>query len=125
VTYINDSKGPNPDSTEKALLAYEQPLVLIAGGYDKQADFLPLMGLIKERVRRLVVLGQTADALLAAAQALGYSTVSRAGSFEEAVALAREQARPGDTVLLSPACASWDMFENFEARGRRFKELVK
>jgi UDP-N-acetylmuramoylalanine--D-glutamate ligase len=124
VTYINDSKGTNPDSTEKALFAYEQPLVLIAGGYDKQADFLPLMRLIKERVRRLVVLGQTAEALLAAAQAVGYGAVSRAGSFDEAVALAREQAAPGDIVLLSPACASWDMFTSFEARGQRFKELV-
>jgi UDP-N-acetylmuramoylalanine--D-glutamate ligase len=124
VTYINDSKATNPDSTEKALLAYEQPLVLIAGGYDKKADFLPLMSLIKERARHLVVLGQTAEALLAAAQTLDYSSVSHAQSIEEAVALAQKQARPGDIVLLSPACASWDMFVNFEARGRRFKELA-
>ena len=125
VTYINDSKGTNPDSTEKALLAYEQPLVLIAGGYDKKADFLPLMSLIKERVRHLVVLGQTAEAMLRAAQTVGYSSVSHAASMEEAVTLAQKKARPGDIVLLSPACASWDMFENFEARGRRFKELVR
>ena len=125
VAYINDSKGTNPDSTEKALLAYERPLVLIAGGFDKKADFLPLMGLIKERARHLVILGQTAEALLAAARAVGYNAVSRAKSLDEAVALAQEQARSGDIVLLSPACASWDMFENFEARGRRFKELVR
>ncbi|MCL1816141.1 MAG: UDP-N-acetylmuramoyl-L-alanine--D-glutamate ligase [Clostridiales bacterium] len=123
VTYINDSKGTNPDSTEKALLAYEQPLVLIAGGYDKKADFLPLMGLIKERVKHLVVLGQTAGALLSAAGQLGYSAVSRAGSFEEAVLKAQALASPGDIVLLSPACASYDMFENFEARGHKFKEI--
>ena len=125
VTYINDSKGTNPDSTEKALLAYEQPLVLIAGGYDKKADFLPLMRLIKERARHLIVLGQTAETLLRAAEKVGYSFVSRAGSLEEAVVLAQEQARCGDIILLSPACASWDMFDNFEARGRRFKELIK
>jgi UDP-N-acetylmuramoylalanine--D-glutamate ligase len=125
VTYINDSKGTNPDSTEKALLACDQPLVLIAGGYDKKADFLPLMELIKARARHMVVLGQTSEALVEAARIVSYDAVSRAGSFEEAVALARRQARPGDIVLLSPACASWDMFENFEARGRRFKELVQ
>ena len=125
VTYINDSKGTNPDSTEKALLAYEQPLILIAGGYDKKADFAPLMALIKQRVRHMVVLGQTAVSLHETAQAAGYGAVSRAGSFEEAVTLARAVARGGDIVLLSPACASWDMFENFEARGRRFKELVR
>ena len=125
VTYINDSKGTNPDSTEKALLAYEQPVVLIVGGYDKKADFLPLMELIKKRVRHLVVLGQTAQALLEAAQVAGFNSISRAESFEEGVALAQKRCKPGDIVLLSPACASWDMFENFEARGRRFKELVK
>ncbi|MCL1905514.1 MAG: UDP-N-acetylmuramoyl-L-alanine--D-glutamate ligase [Clostridiales bacterium] len=125
VTYINDSKGTNPDSTEKALLAYEQPLVLIAGGYDKKADFSPLMDTIKKRVRHLVVLGQTAEALLNAAGEAGYASVSRAGSFEDAVALAKKQARYGDIVMLSPACASWDMFENFEIRGRRFKELIE
>ena len=125
VTYINDSKGTNPDSTEKALLAYDQPLVLIAGGYDKKADFLPLMKLIKERVRHLVVLGQTTEALLSAARTVGYNCVSHAENLDEAVAMAREQAQSGDIVLLSPACASWDMFDNFEARGNRFKELVK
>jgi UDP-N-acetylmuramoylalanine--D-glutamate ligase len=124
LTFINDSKGTNPDSTEKALLAYDQPLVLIAGGYDKKADFLPLMGLIKERARHLVALGQTAPALLEAARALGYKAVSRAESLEEALAQARRAALCGDIILLSPACASWDMFENFEARGRRFKELA-
>ncbi|MCL1975553.1 MAG: UDP-N-acetylmuramoyl-L-alanine--D-glutamate ligase [Firmicutes bacterium] len=125
VTYINDSKATNPDSTEKALLAYEQPLVLIAGGYDKKADFLSLMKLIKEHVRHLVVLGQTAPALLSAAQIVGYTCISYAESFEKAVLLANKHACCGDIILLSPACASWDMFENFEARGRRFKELVK
>lgn len=125
IIYVNDSKGTNPDSTEKALLAYDKPLVLIAGGYDKQADFAPLMPLIKQRARHMVVLGQTAEQLRQTAAAAGYTEVSRAESFEEAVALARQAAQSGDVVLLSPACASWDMFENFEARGNRFKELVR
>ncbi len=124
VTYVNDSKGTNPASTAKALHAYDQPIVLIAGGYDKEADFLPLMELIKEKVRCLVLVGATAPKLKKAADHVGFTAYRLADDFEDAVRLAEAAAHPGDVLLLSPACASWDMFDNYEQRGRLFKRLV-
>ncbi|MCR4963542.1 MAG: UDP-N-acetylmuramoyl-L-alanine--D-glutamate ligase [Firmicutes bacterium] len=124
VTYVNDSKGTNPASTAKALNAYDQPIVLIAGGYDKGADFLPLMELIKEKVRYMVLLGATAPKIKKAADQAGFSDYRMADSFEDAVRLAEAAARPGDVLLLSPACASWDMFSDYEQRGKLFKRLV-
>ncbi len=125
VAYINDSKGTNPDSTIKAIEAMTRPTVLILGGYDKHSDFHELFSRFGTRVKAAVVLGQTKLQLLQAAADTGCAALCHeAESFEETVALARSLAEPGDAVLLSPACASWGMFENFEQRGRIFKEIV-
>lgn len=125
VKYVNDSKGTNPDASIKALEAFDQPIVLIAGGKNKGNDFAVFASKVRERARVLVVLGQCAAELEAAAKKAGCTTVLRAGAFPEAVELARQAARPGEIVLLSPACASWDMFNSYEERGDLFKELVR
>ncbi len=125
VRYINDSKGTNPDSTIKAIEAMTRPTVLLLGGYDKHSDFHELFGHFGDRVKAAVVLGETKEKILAAARDTGaIGLCHTAGTFAEAVDLARSLASPGDAVLLSPACASWDMFEDFEQRGRVFKEQV-
>lgn len=124
VKYINDSKGTNPDASIKALEAYCEPVVLIAGGKNKGSDFDAFAGAIKERARALVVLGQSADLIAEAARARGFANIQKAVDFAEAVTLAHRSARPGEIVLLSPACASWDMFKSFEERGDLFKEIV-
>jgi len=125
VKFYNDSIATNPESTLAALDTLPGPFVLIAGGYDKKLPFDALGRKVAERVRVAVLLGQTADAIARSIPPAAPTEVRRAGSFDEAVALARESARPGDTVLLSPACASFDMFRHFAERGRRFKDLVK
>jgi len=125
VSYVNDSKGTNPDSTEKALLAYEQPLILIIGGRNKGNDFAPLMSLIKAKVRKLIILGEATEDILQAVNKAEFVEYLIADGFDEAVRLACHSAQRGDLVLLSPACASWDMFNNYEERGNRFKQLVK
>lgn len=126
VRYINDSKGTNPDSTIKAIAAMDRPTVLILGGYDKQNTFGELFEVMKaNHIKAAVLLGKTADKLQTAAQGAGFSPIYRCeGDFQEAVDMASGLASAGDTVLLSPACASWDMFENFEQRGRVFKEIA-
>ncbi len=124
VAYINDSKGTNPDAVIKALEAIERPIVLIAGGYDKSADFGPLMAMLKSRARHITVMGQTADKLLAAAAKADITAITRVNDMAEAVATARKYAQKGDAILLSPACAAWGMFTNFEERGRIFKSLI-
>lgn len=125
VVYINDSKGTNPDATRKAIDAMTRPTVLLLGGFDKHADFTELMNTMGPPVRHIVVLGETAGKIEEAAEAAGWASRERAASFDEAVLAAKRAARPGDAVLLSPACASWDMFPNFEERGKRFKEIVR
>jgi len=124
VRYINDSKGTNPDASIKALEAYDEPIVLIAGGKNKGSDFSGLAEKIREKVRVLVVLGQSAELIADAARACKFENILYAGDFKEAVILACQAARPGEIVLLSPACASWDMFKNFEERGDLFKDIV-
>lgn len=124
VLYVNDSKGTNPEATMRALEAFEEPIVLIAGGRAKGASFLPLAEKMRGRVKHLILLGEAAPLLEEAARAVGLAQISRVSSLAAAVARAREVARPGDVVLLSPACASWDMFANYEERGEVFKELV-
>ncbi|MEW6182599.1 MAG: UDP-N-acetylmuramoyl-L-alanine--D-glutamate ligase [Bacillota bacterium] len=125
VRYINDSKGTNPDAAIKALEAYDRPIVLIAGGRNKGSRFDDFAAKVKEKARVLVVLGESAEEIAAAASAAGVDLILRAKGFKEAVHLAREAARPGDVVLLSPACASWDMFRNYEERGELFKQTVR
>ncbi|MBK5244084.1 MAG: UDP-N-acetylmuramoyl-L-alanine--D-glutamate ligase [Eubacteriaceae bacterium] len=124
VTYINDSKGTNTNATITALNAVKEPIILLAGGYDKKEDYSDLMALVAQSVKRLIVLGVTANDLIRAANQKGFTNIKRVGNYEEAVAFAKAEAEPGDTVLLSPACASWDMYDNYEIRGRVFKELV-
>ena len=126
VLFVNDSKGTNPDSTEKALGSYgERPIVLIAGGKNKGSDFAPLVPLMKEHCRMVVLVGQAVPDFVDAFERTNYSDYVITQTFEEAVAKAASLALPGDVVLLSPACASWDMFDNFEQRGDLFKKLVK
>lgn len=124
VTYINDSKGTNTNATITALNAVNKPIILLVGGYDKKEDYSDLMALVAQSVKRLIVLGVTANDLIQAAHKNGFTNIKRVENYEEAVAFAKSEAEPGDTVLLSPACASWDMYDNYEIRGRVFKELV-
>ncbi|MDR1815611.1 MAG: UDP-N-acetylmuramoyl-L-alanine--D-glutamate ligase [Clostridiales Family XIII bacterium] len=124
VRYVNDSKGTNPDAAIKALEAVEKDILLIAGGYDKHADFTEFLEAGKGRVKTLILLGATAEKIAETARALGYDDIRFAKDMDEAVAEGRRTAEPGDTVLLSPACASWDMYENYEQRGAHFKEAA-
>ena len=121
VQWINDSKATNVASTSVALRAMHEPFVLLAGGYDKGDDFGALAGLLAG-CRRVIAYGQTAEALRRGVEAAVEVTV--AATLEEAVALARSVAQPHDTVLLSPACASFDQFRDFEERGEAFRQLV-
>lgn len=125
ITYINDSKGTNVDASIKALEAYDQPIILIAGGKSKGSDFLPLAEVIKEKVKDLVLVGQAAEEIEEAVKKVGYKNFHRVNSFAEAVKKARNLAQRGDIVLLSPACASFDMFRSYEHRGEVFKALVQ
>jgi len=126
VRYVNDSKGTNPDAGIKAIEAIGKDILLIAGGYDKDGDFKEYIDAARGRVRKLLLLGATAEKIRGCAIAEGFDAedVIMAGNMERAVALGAEYARPGDTVLLSPACASWDMYLNYEERGADFKERV-
>lgn len=124
VTFINDSKGTNPDATVNAIRAMAAPTVLILGGYDKKNDFVPLFEAFTPLIKAVIVLGDTAEKLMEAAEYCGYRNYICANGFEDAVLKAYSIADEGDNVLLSPACASWDMFPNFEERGRIFKEIV-
>ncbi len=124
ITYINDSKGTNPDAAIKALESYDRPLVLIAGGRNKGSDFTTFAEKVKEKVRAIVVLGECADEIIAAVEKTGFNNIYRSDSFEEGVRMAAQVANAGEIVLLSPACASWDMFKDFEQRGEKFKEVV-
>jgi UDP-N-acetylmuramoylalanine--D-glutamate ligase len=123
VDYINDSKGTNPDSVEKALVLETRPVVLIAGGKDKGFEYSMLTELVVEKCRAAVVIGEMGDRI----EALWKDRlpVSNAGwSLEKAVQLARELAQPGDIVLLSPGTSSFDMFKNYADRGNQFRALV-
>ncbi len=124
VRYINDSKGTNPDAAMKALEAYDVPIVLIAGGKNKGVSFTEFAGKIKERVRVLITVGLHGGQIEAAAREQNFDPIYPARDYAEAVQLAHRYARPGEVVLLSPACTSWDMFKNFEERGELFKKLV-
>lgn len=123
VDYINDSKATNPDALAKALEGMTRPVVLIAGGRDKGFDFYGLRSLLQGRVRRAILLGEAAAKLL---QCWGNVVeCQKVASLPAAVRAAQTAAQEGDCVLLSPACASFDMFENFEDRGERFKKIVR
>ncbi len=123
VRYVNDSKATNVNAVWYALESFSCPIVLIAGGRDKGNDYAVLKPLVKEKVRALVAIGESADKLLHELGPLVPHAV-KAQSMEEAIQYARVFAEPGDVVLLSPACASFDMFENYEHRGDTFRRLV-
>lgn len=124
VTFINDSKGTNPDSTIKAIQTMDKPTVLILGGYDKGGEFDGLIKEYTDNIRHTVVLGDTSQKIIEALERAGIKEYTRASSFKEGVLQAFSAAQPGWNVLLSPACASFDMFADFEERGRVFKEIV-
>ena len=124
IDFVNDSKGTNTDAAVKALEAFGQNIILIAGGFDKGGTFDELAKEIKKYTSHTVVLGQVATRIAAALDQVGYQSYTTAGSLEEAVLQAYQAAQPGDVVLLSPACASWDMFRDYEERGERFKQAV-
>jgi UDP-N-acetylmuramoylalanine--D-glutamate ligase len=119
VLYVNDSKATNVDSTLVALAAFDAPVHLILGGRGKGQDFGPLRAPVRERCAGVYLIGEDAERIGAVVGG------ERCGTLERAVAAARAAARPGEVVLLSPACASFDQFADFEARGRAFKELVR
>ena len=125
VRFVNDSKGTNPDASAKAVEAIDGDIVLIAGGYDKKSDFGGLIGSFRGKVKHMALLGATAEAIREAASAAGFSNCVILKDMEECVGEAFALAGPGDTVLLSPACASWDMYGSFEERGADFKECVR
>jgi len=122
VAYFNDSKATNVDAVIKALEAFEGGIHLIAGGRDKDGDFAALRPLVGERVKQVILIGEASEKMRRALS--GAAEICSAASLPEAVALGRASAGRGDVVLLAPACASFDMFENFEHRGRVFKEAV-
>lgn len=123
VKYVNDSKATNVDAVKQALLTFTEPILLIAGGRDKNGDFQQLQALIRRRVRILLLLGEARGKMRAAWGDLVDTILVK--DLEEAVHAARSRAAPGDCVLLSPACASFDMFRDFEHRGQVFKEVVQ
>jgi len=127
VSFYDDSKATNPDSTIVALEAFREPLILILGGRNKGMDFAPLAQFIKQRstVKWVVVMGESKQSIKESLLAQGFENITEAQDLEEAVTLAYGIADAGDVILLSPACASFDMFRNFEERGDRFKEIVE
>jgi UDP-N-acetylmuramoylalanine--D-glutamate ligase len=123
IRYVNDSKATNVDSVWYALQSFDAPIVIMLGGRDKGNDYSRLLEPMRAHVRAVVAIGESADKVV---EAFGQDfTVRKAGTMEEAVRAGTELARPGDVVLLSPACASFDWFDNYEHRGRVFKELVQ
>ncbi len=124
VDYYNDSKGTNPDAAIQGIRAMNRPTVLIGGGYDKQSEYDAWIEAFEGKVKALVLIGQTKEKIAACARAHGVENIILADTFEEAFQICVSQSVPGDAVLLSPACASWGMFPNYEERGNRFKELV-
>ncbi len=124
VDYYNDSKGTNPDAAIQGIRAMSKPTVLIGGGYDKQSEYDEWIEAFEGKVKAFVLIGQTREKIAECARKHGISNIILADTFEEAFAICVKQAQPGDAVLLSPACASWGMFPNYEVRGKMFKELV-
>lgn len=125
VEYINNSMCTNVDAAVRSVEAIAEPQVVIAGGKDKGSDYAPLGRVLARRARHLVLIGADAGLIEDAARAAGLEAITRAGSMREAVEAARGVARPGDVVVLTPGCASFDMFGSFEERGRAFKEIVQ
>lgn len=124
VKYYNDSKGTNPDAAIQALKAMPGPTILIGGGYDKHSEYDDWVKLFAGKVKYLVLLGQTRDKISECCRKYGFTEIMYAEDMDEAVKAAASYADVGDYVLLSPACASWGMFDNYEQRGKIFKDCV-
>jgi len=124
VRFYNDSKATNVDSAIKGILAMDGQIILIAGGVGKDQDFADLAANMHGRVRHAILIGEAADEIAQVCATSGFADISFADNLPAAIADAAKMAKSGDCVLLSPACASFDMFDNFEQRGRAFKEIV-
>ncbi len=125
VKYYNDSKGTNTDAAIKAIDAMPASTVLIAGGYDKNSEYDEWVSRFPGKVRKLVLIGQTREKIAAACEKIGFTDYIFADDLREAVEICKKEALPGDCCLLSPACASWGMFKNYQQRGDMFKSLVR
>lgn len=125
IEFYNDSKGTNPDASIKAVEAMKRPICIIAGGYDKGSDFTEWIDTFKGRVKFVAVIGAVKDKIVYTLNKADFTNYKTADTFEEAIDLCYENADKGDCVLLSPACASWDMFKSYEQRGEIFKDYVR
>ena len=125
VSYYNDSKATNTDASIKGMEAFDEPVILIAGGYDKETPLSEYMKVVKKHTKELILLGAAADRFEKAAKEAGVSSIHRVKDMIEAVTLGQQLAKPGDVVILSPACSSFDMYHNMEERGMDFKRIVK
>ena len=125
VRFYNDSKGTNPDAAIKAIQAMNRPTYLIGGGYDKASEYDEWIESFDGKVKELVLIGQTAEKIRDCANRHGFYDTVIFEKFEEAIRYCYDKSVAGDAVLLSPACASWGMFANYEERGRIFKEIVR
>ncbi len=124
VDYYNDSKGTNPDAAIQGIRAMSKPTILIGGGYDKGSEYDEWIENFDGKVKKLVLIGKTREKIAECAEKHGFTDYVFKDTYEEALEFCTECAQPGDAVLLSPACASWDMFPNYETRGKRFKDYV-
>lgn len=124
VDYYNDSKGTNPDAAIQGIRAMSKPTILIGGGYDKQSEYDEWIEAFDGKVKCFVLIGQTREKIAECAKKHGIDNIILADTFEEALDICTKNAVSGDAVLLSPACASWGMFPNYEVRGKMFKEYV-
>lgn len=124
VDYYNDSKGTNPDAAIQGIKAMSKPTILIGGGYDKQSEYDEWIESFEGKVKWLVLIGQTREKIAECAKKHGMTNIKFADTFDECLKLCTLLAQSGDAVLLSPACASWGMFPNYEVRGRLFKDYV-
>ncbi len=125
VDYYNDSKGTNVDAAIKGIQAMVKPTYLIGGGYDKGASYDEWIDAFDGKVKELILLGATRDKIAKCAKLHGFQNIKYAESLQEAIEYCAAKAQSGDAVLLSPACASWGMFKNYEERGNMFKEMVR
>lgn len=125
VRYYNDSKGTNPDAAIQGIRAMKSKTALIGGGYDKGSEYDEWIAEFGDTVKELVLIGQTAEKIADCCRKHGFENIIFADSLEEAVEICRRDTVPGENVLLSPACASWGMFDNYEQRGDIFKDLVR
>lgn len=125
VVYYNDSKGTNPDAAIKGIQAMNRPTLLIGGGFDKQSTYESWIRAFDGKVKYLVLIGETREKIAETARREGFHEILMAENLEEAVKICADKAEPGDAILLSPACASWDQFDSYEQRGDLFKKYVR